>query len=749
MGRRTEEIDRMGAFGIWSMMAEGRGRVARARSAALVGLALASVAVFVRAAPAAAACPNEPARTGPSANLPDCRAYEQVTPANKQSAVLNLENATMSAVAAEDGEALALEAKAAFGPDPQESGSLSVFSRTSSGWKIASVKPTGSGDTVYTPEILSPNLTQVGAQAYTEVPSTPDWGYQVGVPGDPLTTVAETPGEEHKRHGGDRLLGASPDFSHIIFGSTDHTLASVEPTGTDEDAYDLYEWVDGGQLRLVNVTGEGAQAKVIGKCGATLGFGYPTGGFGSRSLAGVSAKNAVSADGSKVFFTAPDPDGEGEGCFVYSPTGRAPNAPRLYMRVTEMIGGHEQSRTVELSYPQGVTLSSEEEEIEVIYQAASVDGAKVFFSTERALTPNAEKSELGKTINHLYEYDTQAEAGERLRLIFQGAEEEGSQRRGTVFPSEDGSVVYFYRNNTSTLYRYEAGAGPPQKIASVLHPQGGEAPYSTPNGEFFVFWSEGVGGELRGMGHRSELYRYDHLDGSVMCVSCGPGNPPEEGHAYASGDLMGRLGFINLTPEIIQMSENGSEVFFDSTAALVPQAVNAREPVVGVESEEVTDVYEWEADGAGSCTMGVGCTYLISQGNNPNDSALIGASRDGSNVFFLTDAQLVPQDTDTSGDIYDARVGGGFPAPVESIGCLGDTCVSVPPALNDPTPASSSFSGPGDLVSSLPSAVPEVAPKAKRCGKGKVRRHGRCAKRPSRARKTTRQATRHSRGGSK
>jgi hypothetical protein len=196
------------------------------------------------------------------------------------------------------------------------------------------------------------------------------------------------------------------------------------------------------------------------------------------------------------------------------------------------------------------------------------------------------------------------------------------------------------------------------------------------------------------------------------------------------------------------MSDDGKHVFFDSTASLVPQAVNSEEEGSLLAAEGVTNVYEWEPDGTGACRQNVGCTYLISQGNSPVSSYLLGASSDGSNVFIGTHAQLLSQDEDSYGDIYDARVNGGFPPPPSASGaCQGDACVSPPAAPNDATPASSAFSGPGDLTPTLATVKPKAKPKAKRCRMGTARRKGKCVK--HRAKKASRRAVKHNRGGSK
>jgi hypothetical protein len=148
------------------------------------------------------------------------------------------------------------------------------------------------------------------------------------------------------------------------------------------------------------------------------------------------------------------------------------------------------------------------------------------------------------------------------------------------------------------------------------------------------------------------------------------------------------------------MSDDGSYVFFDTADALVPQ-----------DSNGTLDVYEWEVQGTGGCESPQGYVHLISSGEDPAPSFFLGVSVDGSNVFFGTHARLVPQDTDTNGDLYDARICEAEspcigPPVGETAQCEGDACQNPPSAPIDSTPASLTFSGAGNLA-------PEVKPPAK------------------------------------
>jgi hypothetical protein len=110
---------------------------------------------------------------------------------------------------------------------------------------------------------------------------------------------------------------------------------------------------------------------------------------------------------------------------------------------------------------------------------------------------------------------------------------------------------------------------------------------------------------------------------------------------------------------------------------------------------------------------------LITSGNGGFLNILLGTDRSGENAFFATNESLVPEDNDTAGDIYDARVDGGFAQPPPPLPCEGDACTSPPAAPNDATPGSLLFHGAGNFPSKPKlKPKPKSKPRAKkRCGK--------------------------------
>jgi len=143
------------------------------------------------------------------------------------------------------------------------------------------------------------------------------------------------------------------------------------------------------------------------------------------------------------------------------------------------------------------------------------------------------------------------------------------------------------------------------------------------------------------------------------------------------------------------MSADGVRVFFDTPDPLVPQDINGKR-----------DVYEWEEQGVGSCPVGHtgGCVYLVSSGAGPSESFFVDNSESGSDVFFATADELVPGDTDHGYDIYDARVGGGFPQPPVAAGCFGDACQGPLGAamLSTAPGGSATLTGSADIATPAP-----------------------------------------------
>ena len=209
-----------------------------------------------------------------------------------------------------------------------------------------------------------------------------------------------------------------------------------------------------------------------------------------------------------------------------------------------------------------------------------------------------------------------------------------------------------------------------------------------------------------------ELFRY-HTgkagEPSLTCVSCNPAGSAAVSDALLTGEG-GGVSEENDPVLSRNLSEDGGRVFFQSEEALLPSDTN-----------HTTDVYEWEADGEGSCqtdTQDDGCVYLISSGSSTEQSYFGDASANGDDVFFFTRQALTASDSDNNVDVYDARVDGQEPPPcnpaeeecekkTEPPCETAEECKpppSEPPAK--PYPATAAFTGPGNLTPSLTEETP-------------------------------------------
>jgi hypothetical protein len=217
----------------------------------------------------------------------------------------------------------------------------------------------------------------------------------------------------------------------------------------------------------------------------------------------------------------------------------------------------------------------------------------------------------------------------------------------------------------------------------------------SPDGEYFAFMSEqpltdydntqSVAGECEGeiretgatgTGKCREAFLYDAASGSLVCASCNSDGAQPRGPA----NLGSYASFAGALAEYRPRSLlNTGTLFFGSADELVPHASDGRE-----------NVYEFES----------GSVYPISDVEGGESSFFMDATPDGKDVFFATTNDLVPQDVGASLVVYDARVDGGFAAPVTPAGCnSGDSCKPPPAAPSGvfAAPAGTSLQGPGDL----------------------------------------------------
>ncbi len=490
--------------------------------------------------------------------------------------------------------------------------------------------------------------------------------------------------------------------------------------------YDLHE----GRLELVSVLAGGQpdpQNSVAGTLGSAIN---------NRES---SVEHAVSDDGSRIFWTS-----------VGGNSARGPG--QIYVR----IGGIET-----------VSVSEDAEKLagptsRSLFWTAAANGSAALFSTGGFTAENLPRGA------GLYEFDVDSET---TRLV-------AGQVLGVLGAADDLSRIYFVSTEVLdegavagqwNLYIEEGGTKTLIGVLSAadreVHETGLSSFRPAPlrrasrvstDGRHLAFQALAslTGYEnVDSTGKRyTEVFHYDADSKALTCVSCSSSGPPSGSpilvpyHAFGE-ELKDDAAFNNAYGEAASLptwereqhasralSEDGNRIFFHSHEALAPGDVNG-----------VKDVYQWEASGTGSCDQPGGCVSLISTGTSEQATEFVDASASGNDVFIATASSIDPRD-ESAVDIYDARVGGGFPIPLPPDECLGDECQRIPPAPNHPRATSPLFTGPENPrpragCKALARRAARLTRRARRTGDARV------AKQAKQARKRARKCRRASRRG--
>jgi hypothetical protein len=625
--------------------------------------AVAALVLFGTAA-SADSCLNEQLRAeSDSSALPDCRAFELVSPADKGGVNIGNSNTELPVFqASADGDATTFFTAGAIGDAPAaRQQSAYRATRGASGWVTSSLDPpkaathgidSSPGQLLISSD-LGQSLVQTGAAL---APGAIAGDVNVYVrDADHLTYQLVGSAEAPPGFG---LLpspvGASDDFKHLVF-QTRLPMTSNAVAG----ANNIYESSE-GVLRLVDILPDGS----VDPGGATAPADTP--------------EETVSADGRRIIF------------------GESWNGvPGVFMRV-------DGTSTIEISASQRSTPDPSGPQ-PAIFGSATRDGLQVFFTSTEKLTDDSAAISGGAPSADLYRYDVTSGVLTDLTVIPGGGEVSGVL--GT-----HGNDPYTYFNSHAAL---APGAAAGESNLYVLHDgqtsfigASGDFAFTrrvgtyaiSPSGRYIEFASANRLTAYDSHG-TEEVYVYDADAKTLRCASCSPSGMPPTGPAALSGFNLGG----NTNSFASPMLDNGL-AFFQTPDALVPADTNG-----------VQDVYEWNG----------GQVLLMSGGTGATPSELEDVSPTGSDVFFLTANQLVPQDVDALEDLYDARIGGGFasPGPSERALCIGEDCQGVilaPPVLLQP--GSATFAGAGN-TSGTAANPPKEAAKVTVVRKQKINRN--------------------------
>ncbi|MGA2164303.1 MAG: hypothetical protein ABSH36_07525, partial [Solirubrobacteraceae bacterium] len=584
-------------------------------------------------------CSNEQRRAEQpyGLELPDCRAYELVSPVETNGSdatdpntgsVLGTVNVSRAAVS---GEALAFDSLGSFA-DPAGAwlNNQFVSRRGPGGWATESITPPtaayqlnpGIPDEVldFTPE-LTEAVVRTDVPLVGGVPAGQQELYLADLTDGTYQWVSSEPASDQLPYlnGPQQWAlprGTSTDLSHVAFDEVG-----------EQPGDGLYEWVDG---RVVTVAGRGDAGM---------------GAFSGSEEYARDSWNAVSSDGSRVYFTEPPSSAKPERELRIRE-----NADQEQSKVeggrcvepvkacTVLVGGEYWTATPDGRYAystEGEALwrfnvegeaGHEREEIAggvvgvIGINETGEDGAYVYFVSKSALTAPAngegEEPAVGQP-NVYLDHDGQLTFIARLAA---GDETDwgrvGGIRNGlkldTAVVSLDGTHLAFVSERSLTGYdNRQAEPGECEQSGA----------------------SSGEGG-INETGSCREVYLYDAATGGLVCASCDPSGARPVGPS----SLGEKEGSEDVEYQRRNLSADGSRLFFESFDALLPHDSDGRQ-----------NVFEYED----------GHVYPVSDVAGDSNSYFLDASASGSDVFIATADQLLARGSSDRIAVYDARVGGG------------------------------------------------------------------------------------------
>jgi len=651
-------------------------------------------------------CANEEVRQQQSSTyLPDCRAYELVSPPGKNQGAIDLALAAFS----RDGNGAAFCTSAIFGEPPgQQTFACAPYisRRGPGGWNTSSPFPRYCN---VDPEAhnlfgrMELRLSSDFRRVALEVPESRSCPIPPLDPAAPLPSVNLYREDLTSDPPGYDLLAPAPsvltpsivhyaalaaygndDFSHIVYGAVgQQTPDPNSPPGI----FKLYDWEEeghgacatpGGCLSLISRKPNGEPFET-----ASTFPGNPL------------LPNVVSSNGDRIYFQneAEPNEGQtphGQGCY------RA--ACRLYMREDDAITYAVSAS--ECNVDCGVNSSPA-----ILLWAAPAGDKALFTSCAKLTDASASAATIctngGVTTGEqmkLYRWDLNAPPGHRLvDLSVDREPTDGSQPQsvGVIGASDDGDTVFFVTGGQIVageptdpglkLYRWRWNGGSPSvdylspyksNEETYLNEDNNNAPAGqtrvTADGKYLLISSNLALDPVADRDLDSDMYRWDEAHG-WLCVSCQPPGVPSAGPVNSIGSgLFPTSGNVYVSDEPDhEISDDGQRVFFSTPDALVPEDMNGdngcpKELSSGLFS--CADVYEWHD----------GTVSLITSGTGSEPFVLSGVTHTGEDVFIATPQRLVGWDVDNSFDFYDVRVGGGFSEPPpQPPPCEGEACRSV------------------------------------------------------------------------